>query len=475
MPAVSTQESLKPLVVVNVVGLTQELLQHAPNLRALAESGQCKPLSGVFPAVTMTAQASLLSGLQPSEHGVVGNSWYRRDLGEVRNWIQTDKQISGEPFYRAARRMAQARGQNFTHANLFWWFNEGSDADWRLTPKPHYGSDGSKAVDIFAVPHTLKQEVEERFGAFPFFSFWGPKAGLPSSEWISRVSAWVIEEKQPSLTTIYLPHLDYDLQRFGESRAELARLVGEVDACCARIIAAASAIDAQVMVVSEYGLNDVSSAALPNLALREAGLLKVRDTRFGELIDTFESDAFCVCDHQIAHVYVNQPESLEWAREVLSTISGVERVLNRSEQEALSINHEHAGELVLVAERKSWFAYNYWLDAKRAPDFARSVDIHRKPGYDPCELFVDPKIRFPMFKVIRTLIRKLLGFRYRMQLTPLDPSIVKGSHGRLSDQPEEGPLLVASKGVDAQRAESLCDVKALVLDALGLGDSNDRA
>jgi len=437
-------------------------------LKALADEGSSTPAIGVFPAVTMSAQASMLSGLPPSLHGVVGNSWFRRDLGEVRNWIQTDKQIQGEPFYRSARAQAEAIGQDFTHANLFWWFNEGSDAEWRTTPKPHYGSDGSKEFSLFTWPNDLQSELESRFGTFPFFNFWGPKAGLPVSSWIAQASAHVIREKQPTLTTIYLPHLDYDLQRFGESGCDLAKLVGELDACCAKIMDAASEIGAQVLVVSEYGLKDVTQVESPNIALRKAGLLRVRDTKFGELIDFFESAAFCVCDHQAAHVYVNDARKLDAARELLAALPGVERVLDREQQAELQIDHANSGELVLVAQPDAWFAYNYWLDARRAPDFARSVDIHRKPGYDPAELLVDPAIKLPFVKAALTVLRKKLGYRYRMALTPLDPSLVKGSHGRLAASPGDGPLLICSEGVALAKQTHLTDVKAIVLAALGL-------
>ncbi|MCC7509138.1 MAG: alkaline phosphatase family protein [Planctomycetes bacterium] len=446
---------MKPLVVINVVGLTPALAAKAQVISTLAR----KPLAGVFPAVTMTAQASMLTGLQPAQHGVVGNTWFWRELGEVRNWVQSNRLLP-EPVYRTARKLA---GDKFTSAKMFWWFNQGSGCDWSVTPKPHYGSDGSKEFDIQTEPPEMAAELKGALGNFPFQAFWGPRAGLPSSDWIARATAKVIREKQPTLTLCYLPHLDYDLQRLGE-RADTARLVAEVDACAKLVIDAAAAIGAGVLVVSEYGITPVTRAVTPNRALRRAGLLRVRPGPYGEMLDVHDSRAFAVCDHQTAHVYLHNAADEPDVRRVLEGLPGVAQVLDRTDQQRLHIEHRNAGDLVLLSAPDSWFAYPYWLDDNSAPDYARSVDIHRKPGYDPCELFMAGS----KAGAGATLLRKKLGLRYRFRTCPLDPSIVKGSHGLPARDPADGPIIACSEAAALPEAPAMTDVKAIVLTLLGL-------
>ncbi|MBK8206982.1 MAG: alkaline phosphatase family protein [Planctomycetes bacterium] len=447
---------MKPLVVINVVGLTPALAAKAPAISALTH----KPLAGVFPAVTMTAQATMLTGLQPAQHGVVGNTWFWRELGEVRNWVQSNRLLP-EPLYRTARKLA---GDKFTCAKMFWWFNQGSGCDWSVTPKPHYGSDGSKEFDIQTEPPELAAELKGTLGDFPFQAFWGPRAGLPSSDWIARATAQVIREKQPTLTLCYLPHLDYDLQRMGE-KADTTRLVAEVDGCAKLVIDAAAAIGAGVLIVSEYGITPVTRAVTPNRALRQAGLLRVRPGPYGEMLDVHDSRAFAVCDHQAAHVYLRDPSDETDARRVLEALPGVAQVLDRAGQANLHIEHRNAGDLVLLSAPDAWFAYPYWLDDDSAPDYARSVDIHRKPGYDPCELFMAGSNA----GAGATLLRKKLGLRYRFRTCPLDPSIVKGSHGLPARDAADGPIIACSDAAALPDAPAMTDLKAIVLALLDLG------
>jgi predicted AlkP superfamily pyrophosphatase or phosphodiesterase len=398
--------------LLNVVALTPELLRHAPRLAAL---GTPRPLASPLPAVTCTSQATLLTGLAPREHGVVANGWLYRDTGEVRFWQQSNRLIEGEKLYEGVRT-----------AKLFWWFNQGAPARWFATPKPHYGADGSK---VFGIIDATGCELEREIGTFPFHSFWGPRSGLAGSEWIARAAALVMRRQRPELTLVYLPHLDYDFQRFGP--VDIAR-VAEVDRCAGLVIDAAHEIGARVVAVSEYGIVPVSRAVLLNRALREAGWLAVRDGPFGEMLDTHASRAFAVCDHQLAHVYVNGVEK-KAVRELLESLPGVDRAVEPGE---LALDHPRAGELVALAAEGAWFAYPYWLDDARAPDFARTVDIHRKPGFDPCELFATSQLR-PLLR----LAQKALGFRYLMDVVPLDPSLVRGSHG-LRPPPAQGPVIL---------------------------------
>ncbi len=451
------------LVWIDVVGLTPRLLEHAPRLRALAGAGSSRALEGVVPAVTCTAQATALTGLAPSDHGIVGNGWFHRDTGEVRFWLQSNALIQGEPVYATARREAQARELPFSAAKLFGWFNQGAAVDQAVTPKPWYGCDGAKAFGIHGRPPPLPGALEKALGPFPFPSFWGPGAGLASTRWIAAATAHVLEHERPIFTFAYLPHLDYDFQRFGPEMDGWADRVAEVDAAAGTILDAAEQIGAEVVAFSEYGIQPVSRTVLPNRRLRQEGLLAVRDGPFGEGLDTYESFALAVCDHQVAHVYTASPRIRERVRELLSAEAGVARVLEGDERAAIGLDHPRSGDLILLAEKDAWFAYPYWLDDTRAPDFARTVDIHRKPGYDPLELFVDPNIRAPKLRVARRLLQKKLGFRTRFDVVPLDTSLVRGSHGVPPERPADGPVLVASDPHAAEAVRSLADLKAHAL------------
>jgi predicted AlkP superfamily pyrophosphatase or phosphodiesterase len=455
-----------PLVLINAVGLTGRWLALAPRLRELAERGWRRPLREVVPAVTCTAQASLLTGKAPEGHGVVGNGWLFRETAEIRFWQQANTLIQAEPVYVTARRLAAERGRTFRVAKLFWWFNQGAAVDWSVTPKPHYGADGNKVFGITGTPEGLSDRLERDLGPFPFHTFWGPSAGLPCTEWIARCAADVLTCERPDLTLVYLPHLDYDPQRFGPSGADMPRLVSELDAACAPLLDAAQAAGARVWVVSEYGHCDAPLPVLLNRALRRAGLLAVRPGPFGETLDTFGSRAFAVCDHQLAHVYVASASDRERVRDQLLQEPGVGRVLAGEERREVGLDHARSGELVALAEPDAWFGYPYWLDDRLAPDFARTVDIHRKPGYDPCELFFDPKLTWPKGRALLRLARKKLGFRTLFDVVPLDPTLVKGSHGLPAALPEDRPLLIGDGPAPSAKDLQLTQAHGLLLDAI---------
>jgi len=400
--------------VINVVGLTPELLPYAPNIRQL---GVATPWNAPYPAVTCTSQATLLTGLAPSQHGIVGNGWYFRDTAEIRFWQQSNQLIQHSGLIY----------DGVETAKLFWWFNQHAPVRWSVTPKPHYGCDGSKAFDVL---DQTECRLTERLGPFPFFSFWGPNAGLPASDWIAKGTALVLRDKAPQLTLTYLPHLDYDFQRFSKPDKER---VAEVDRCAAVVIDAAQSIGAVPIVVSEYGLVPVHRSVSINRALRKTGWLAVRKGPFGEMLLPGDSRAFAVVDHQVAHLYVREPGMREEVRNLVLSLDGVDAVLHPSE---LNLDHPRSGDWIVLAEEDSWFDYYYWLDDAHAPDFARTVDIHRKPGYDPLELFMTSKLR-----AMGRLAQKKLGFRYKMDVIPLDTSLVRGSHGLRPDS-NHGPLIV---------------------------------
>ncbi|HYD69692.1 alkaline phosphatase family protein [Azospirillum sp.] len=431
---------MRRTLVLNVVGLTPDLLPHAPALSRLAARG-VRPLVPVLPAVTCSVQASMLTGRPPAGHGAVANGWYDRDLSEILFWKQSNRLVSGETLWEEARR----RDPSFVGAKLFWWYNMYSGADVSVTPRPVYAADGRKLPDIHTNPSHLRGDLQKALGPFPLFRFWGPGADIVSSRWIADCAAEVERRFKPTLSLVYLPHLDYDLQRFGPHDPRIPAQVAAVDALAAPLIDAAEWAGTRVVVLSEYGITGVTGPIAINRALRQAGLIAVREEQGGELLDPGTSDAFAVADHQLAHVYVRRPELVPAVRDLLAGLDGVERVLDDDGKRAAGLDHPRAGELVAISRADRWFSYPYWLDDGRAPDFARTVEIHRKPGYDPAELFLDPAMPWPKAAVAWRLARKALGFRTLMDVVPLDAGLVKGSHGRPTDRAEAGPLIFSSE------------------------------
>jgi predicted AlkP superfamily pyrophosphatase or phosphodiesterase len=429
-------------LVLDVVGLSGALLgEHTPSLSALARRGARRPLATITPAVTCPVQATFVTGALPRDHGIVGNGWYFRDLAEIWLWRQSNRLVAGEKLWETAR----ARDAAFTCAKLFWWYNMYSSADISVTPRPMYLADGRKLPDIYTSPAPLRDELQARFGQFPLFQFWGPATSIAATRWIGDCARHVVERQQPTLTLVYLPHLDYGLQRLGPRHPDIAGELREVDAVCGELIELADRRGMRVIVLSEYGITPVDGTIDINRALRHAGLLRVREERGRELLDPGTSTAFAVADHQIAHVYVARGEQVREVAALLVALPGVERVLDVAGQRALGLDHARAGELVALSQADRWFSYYYWLDDDRAPDFARTVDIHRKPGYDPVELFLDPGKPAAKLRIALKLAARKLGFRTLMDLIPLDASLVRGSHGRVTDRAEDGPVVLSSE------------------------------
>jgi predicted AlkP superfamily pyrophosphatase or phosphodiesterase len=433
---------MRRTIVLDVVGLTPGLVgEHTPALAALAKAGALRPLGTVLPAVTCSVQSTFTTGTLPAAHGCVGNGWYYRDLAEVALWRQSNHLVTGEKIWDAAKR----RDAAFTCATLFWWFNMYSTADVAVTPRPMYPADGRKLPDVWTHPAELRDGLQGRLGQFPLFDFWGPRAGITSSKWITACAVDVWRQQQPTLALVYLPHLDYVLQKEGLGGPNVAAALRDIDGLCGDLIEIAAKDGARVVVVSEYGITPVTGAVHVNRALRDAGLLAIRTEVGRELLDAGASRAFAVADHQVAHVYVQRPELVDDVKQLVERLPGVERVLDAAGKRDAGLDHPRAGELVAIAAPDRWFTYYYWLDDARAPDFARTVDIHRKPGYDPVELFVDPAIAIPELAIGWKLARRKLGFRTLLDVIPLDASLVKGSHGRLPDRTDDGPVLISSE------------------------------
>jgi predicted AlkP superfamily pyrophosphatase or phosphodiesterase len=459
-----------PLILVNAVGLTSRLLALAPRIKAIADSGWCRTLIEPLPAVTCTSQATILTGKTPQEHGIVGNGWYFRDTGEVRFWQQSNALLEAEPLYVTAQKRAAEKGRTFRAAKLFWWYNQGAEVAISVTPKPYYGADGNKAFGISGTPFGLTDRLEKRLGPFPFRTFWGPGAGLGCTQWIAKCAASILESDRPDLSLVYLPHLDYEPQRFGPAACDMPRLVGELDDAMSPLLDTAKRLGARVWVVSEYGHCDVNQVIEPNRALRQKGFLTIRPGPFGEVFDPFVSRAFAVCDHQLVHVYVKNTEDIPAVAELIASLTGVASVHIGDGRSEIGLNHSRSGEVIALAKPNAWFAYPFWLEDRLAPDYARTVDIHRKPGYDPCELFFDPKLRWPKLRVIRRLLQKKLGLRTLFDVIPLDPSVVRGSHGLQAANDLDRPIVIGTgRSPEGTGAMPMTGVRDLILEALGLG------
>ena len=435
------------IAVLNVVGLCDRHIgEHTPRIQAFRESGKQAFIDPAFPALTCTAQSNYLTGEPPHTHGIVANGWYNRELAEVHFWKQSNHLVQAPKVWEKLRE----KHEGFTCAKLFWWHNMYSGADWAITPRPMYPADGRKVFDIYTEPFDIRREIKKDLGEFPFAGFWGPAAGVDTpqgsadcvSHWIADSAMWIERKHSPTLSLVYLPHLDYDLQRLGPTAPEITKDLGEIDNIVGDLIDFYEKTGVQVILLSEYGITPANRAIHVNRLLREQGWLVVKEELSRELLDAGASQAFAVADHQVAHVYLNDNKIAGDVQALLEKTSGVQRVLDHTAQVDLGVCHERAGDLVAVAEEDAWFAYYYWLDDGRAPDFARTVDIHRKPGYDPVELFLDPTTPLVKGKIALRLLQKKLGFRMLMDVIPLDASLVKGSHGCHPKNNADWPVVI---------------------------------
>ncbi len=435
-------------VVINAVGVSPTLLgPSTPRLNHLVQAGKLATIGSVLPAVTTTVQSTYLTGAWPAEHGAVGNGWYFRDECEIKFWKQANPLVQKAKIWDLARQ----RDAKFTCANICWWYAMYSTADYTVTPRPMYPANGLKLPDCWTHPASLREDLQKQLGQFPLFSFWGPATSIKATEWIADAAIKVDQAYDPTLSLVYLPHMDYGLQKYGPDDPRILKELSELDAVIGKLVDHFGPRKASLIVLSEYGITKVSQPVHLNRVLHERGLLAVRTELGRELLDPGESKAFAVADHQVAHVYVNDRSRIDEVKTLLENVEGVDRILDEGGKCEHHLDHPRSGELVAIAKRGAWFTYYYWLDDARAPDFARTVDIHRKPGYDPAELLVDPGLALPKFKIARSLLKKKLGFRYLMEIIPLDGSLVRGSHGRAADQPSQGPVFLT------QRSDLLAD------------------
>jgi predicted AlkP superfamily pyrophosphatase or phosphodiesterase len=451
---------VKPVLVIDVVGLSPSLIgPDTPHLAALAARGFSAPLEGVLPAVTCSAQSTMLTGRPPREHGIVGNGWYFRDLAQVWLWRQSNHLVEGPKVWHELRE----RAPDATVLNMFWWYAMYADVDFSMTPRPLYLADGRKLPGTYGWPKDFRRDLEAKMPTFPLFNFWGPAAGYKSSAWITEASIEAMRSQDPTLSLVYLPHLDYEFQRVGPHHERSRVALREADELVGRLVDFADESNRDVIVVSEYGIEEVDQPVHINRALRRAGYLETTPKLAGEDFDAGASRAFALADHQLAHVYVRDADDLSAVRRLLEELTGVASVLDRSEQSSFGLDHPRSGELVAVAEKGAWFTYYFWEDDALAPDYARTVDIHSKPGYDPVELFLDPQKKLAPLRIAGKVLRKKLGFRMTMDLIPLDANLVRGSHGRIPDDPEEGAILIGSRAAPRGGPWAMTQIKDLIL------------
>jgi predicted AlkP superfamily pyrophosphatase or phosphodiesterase len=435
------------VVLLSVPGLRGVDLASMPTLAELAGAGDAIELVSSFPCVTCPVQANMTTGTLPREHGVVANGFYWREKHEVEMWTAWNDVILRPQIWDVLHRHDPA----ITSAVWFALHSKGCGADFVCTPAPIHNPDGSESLWCYTKPTELYGVLRDTLGHFPLHHFWGPLSNIKSTAWICDSAAWAAREHRTSFFYIYLPHLDYAAQKFGPDSDQARAATRELDTVIAGLRPAVEAAFAPErplwLVASEYTIKPVDHVVYPNRVLREAGLLSVRAEGGGELLDFEKSRAWALVDHQFSHLFVADQSDVGRAADLFRGRQGIAEVLVGDERARYDLDHERSGEVLLVSAPNSWQAYYWWLADERAPKFARTVDIHRKPGYDPVEMHLDMATR----------------------TTPLEATLVRGSHGAPAREPAQRGVLIASeKGVLAGRAMADTDVCELVLRQFGI-------
>ena len=414
---------VKHVIIIDIVGLERKHISEndTPNIFKISETGETRDLETVFPAVTCTVQSSLLSGSYPEVHGIISNGLYDRQNYTVSFWEQSSNLVQADRVWDTIK----MHGSGLKTAVLFWQNTMYSNAELVLTPRPLH-MDDRMIMWCYSKPPGLYEKLIEKIGKFDLSWYWGPLVSKKSSEWIEKATEYVLENEKPSLLFTYIPHLDYSFQKNGTSYKDLENDLKFVDELVGRLIKKVSDIgilgDTQFIIFSEYGFTDVNSDISLNSIFRENDLLAVREIEQTEYLDLEYSKAFAMVDHQVAHIYVKENYTNQ-VRKILEAIKGVDMILDNNLKQKMRINHPRSGDLIAISNKDKWFSYYWWFDPDKAPSFAKKVDIHRKPGYDPVELFFDPTTKS----------------------IPLDGKLVRGSHGRLPTRGESAnPVYVSN-------------------------------
>ncbi|MFL6479180.1 MAG: alkaline phosphatase family protein [Nitrososphaera sp.] len=424
-------------ILLDTVGLEQKHLDSGllPNIAKLAENGEVAKLEPTFPAVTSSVQASILTGKFPKEHGIIANGLYDRSTYSVSFWEQPSSLVQTPRIWDTIKQRSDKKT-----AVLFWQNTMYANSDIVVTPRPIH-LDDKMVMWCYSKPQGYYEKLKERLGEFNLASYWGPLASSNSSEWIANAAEYTMETERPNFLFVYIPHVDYSAQRFGKGSVQVNDDLKRADEIVGRLAQKATDIgirnETQFVILSEYSFNDVDGAIPLNLVLRDADLLSVRTIQEKEYLDFEYSKAFAMVDHQVSHIFIKDGYEKE-ARKALENAPGIDKVLDSRSKKEMAIGHERSGELIAISAKDKWFSYYWWHEDNRAPEFARKVDIHRKPGYDPVELFFDPKTKS----------------------IPLEPRMVKGSHGRPVDlETEEGLAFYASSkrhGIVSESGTARC-------------------
>lgn len=431
---------LPRVIFISIPGLRREDLQHMPQLSKLAATGSVASLTPGFPCVTCSVQANLTTGVGPEQHGVIANGFYYRDKGEVEMWTAWNECIQSPQIWQQLKE----RNPAITSAVWFPLHSKGAKADFVCTPAPIHNPDGSESLWCYTVPQDLYGTLRDELGHFPLMHFWGPMANIKSTEWIVNSAVVAAKKFAPRFFYLYFPHLDYAAQKDGPNSPRAMQAVTDLDELIGKFVEqmqAASDVPVQWYIASEYVITEVSAVSYPNRLLREAGMLSLDERDGGEYLVPAKSRAWALVDHQLAHVFVKDPQDISRVAELLRKDPLIERVLVGRERAQLQLDHERAGEIVLVSKPEAWFAYYWWNDDARAPKFARTVDIHQKPGYDPVELCVDMATRS----------------------IPLDATLIKGSHGYPADEASRQGILLSSNPLSRSSYRDV-DVCGLLLE-----------
>lgn len=439
----------KPLVFLSIPGLRATDVSRMPLLRGMMRAGSLATLVPSFPCVTWPVQTAMLTGQPPKVHGVVANGFYWRDRHEVEMWTAGNEVIEVAQIWDL---LAQ-RNESLKTAVWFPMLSKRCGAQYVCMPAPEHNPDGSESLWCYTKPAELYGELLDQIGHFPLKHFWGPLANIQSSNWIARSACLVAGQYRPQLFYVYIPHLDYAAQKEGPESPAAARAVDELDALLGELnqqMLQAFKQEVDWLIASEYTIVPVSHITYPNRVLRELGLLEIYDGA-GEQLDLTRSRAWSMVDHQFSHLFVRDADAkiLDRIRERFADEPGIAEVLIGDQRSKYAMDHPRSGEVILISEPDSWQAYYWWMDDTHAPDYARTVDIHRKPGYDPVELCFDP-------------INKSI---------PLDATLVHGSHGAPAHEPTQQGVVLTSWG-EPKLVKTLRDrdLAAIVLGRMGPGE-----